>query len=175
MKYYSNHCWCSSSNWGGNFDCRYIIGIDRIKEGKTYYDTPEEDWTNLIDKIDGHLNVKEYQNLKNNSPDMDDESLKSMATRPTYRLNKEVLEWLTENVKDIAKGVYAGKGWCIGSDDYNANSSLKFSIFFRRRRDAMNFVKVWSSYKKPVTYFDYFKDIRKELNPKTNTLQVVED
>lgn len=174
MHYFKNHCWCSDSNWGGNYDCKYIVTIDRIPKGGSYYDTPESDWTNLVTsyKI---FDQKEYDSLKSYYKDKyDEEELLSRSHKKTTTLKKEVVEWLNSNVKDrIREDI--NKGWCIGSDKYNLNANISISIFFHRRRDALKFIKEWSEYKKPTTYFDYFKDIRKELNNETMKLEVVEE
>lgn len=44
MELFQNHCWCSDSNWGGIYDCRYILTIRRRPE--------EHDWTRLITETD---------------------------------------------------------------------------------------------------------------------------
>lgn len=172
MHYFTNHSWCSDSNWGGHYDCRYIITIDRIPKGKTYYDSPEKDWVNLVESR-MFFDKEEYDSLKSFYKDKYSESdLKRMSQKKTYTLKKEVREWLKSNIKD-RKGEEINKGWCIGSDRYNSDSGISIRVFFHRRVDALNFIKEWSEYKKPTTYFDYFKDIRKELKLETMKLEVV--
>jgi hypothetical protein len=151
-----NHCWCSDSNWGGCYDCRVIVTLHRVPEGKTYYDAPCPDW----------VLVEEHP-------------FKSKEDRfrfTTVRARADVLEWLNTNVKDrklikwqIQKGESA-KGWSVGTDEYNSATGISFSFFFEREHDGMNFIKHWSVYKKPTYYCQYFKDIRKELDFKTGKL-----
>ena len=150
-----NHCWCFDSNWGGNYDCRVIVSINRILEGKTYYDIPSEDWTNLLE-----------EHVFNPEPE------RMFGERIVPRLKPEIIQWLSKNVKDRKCAGYK-QGWCIGTDMYNSKDCLSFLIFFERQRDAMKFIRRWSSFKNPVHYLNYFKNIKKELNPLTNKLEVV--
>ena len=151
-----NHCFCSDSNWGGVYDCRVILSIDMVQKGKTYHDPHEPDWINLIDD------------------DIEFESKKPFRVGhyDTQRLKPEVIQWLTENIKDRDNKKHK-QGWAVGTDEYNSDSGVSFSIFFERQRDAMNFIKRWSSHKKPVHYLNYFKDIRRELDPTTGRLKRV--
>jgi hypothetical protein len=177
MHVYTNHCWCSDSNWGGSYDCRIILSIHRIGRGKGYYDTPEEDWTNLTEEFEGFDHL-EFEAFKKACPDTDVEQLRRMCVKPfARRLKPEVLQWLHDNVPDKKGHVDKEnpKGWCVGSEGYMARDSLKVSIFFYRRSDALNFIRTWSKYKKPVSYFNYFKDTRQELDLETNKLRYVEE
>ena len=96
--------------------------------------------------------------------------------RKTNRLKPEVLAWLQANVKDRPLAQWQRElgdqpqGWCIGTDKYNSRDSLNFSVFFERTGDAMKFIKRWSSHGKPVDYLNYFRDVRKKLNPTTGRL-----
>jgi hypothetical protein len=149
-----NHCWCSDSIWGGVFNCRVIVSIDRVPEGKTYYDVPEPDWTNLLTK---------------HSLDPDEAIL--FGHYDTYRLKPEVTRWLNENVKDRVEPCEGCiKSWAVGTDKYNSNSGVSFTLFFDRQPDAMKFIKHWSSHMNAVNYLNYFKDIRRKLNVKTGRL-----
>ena len=156
MSIFINHCWCSDSNWGGIYDCRVIVTIDRIAEGKTYYDPPTIDWTSLIEEIP--LEWKQFGDRHR-----------------TFRLKPEVLTWLNDNIKDRKKLGYRPnvKGWGVGTDVYNSNNPIGFAVFFERTSDAFKFVKQWSSLKKPVDYCNRFSDVRKKLNFKTMTLQKI--
>ena len=151
-----NHCWCRDSIWGGQYNCRVIVGIERIGKDKTYYDPPELDWVNLLDE-----HPFEYK----------DEV--GFTEHDTRRLKPEVQKWLEENIKN-KKGYSHEKSWAIGTDEYNSRSPLSFSLFFQSARDAMAFIKRWSSYKKPIDYLNYFQDIRRKLDLKTNRLRRVE-
>jgi len=66
-----NHCWCSDSIWGGKYNCRVIARLDQIPVNKSYYDTPSEDWTNLLvfDKTYLQLKPEVHQWLEQNIPD----------------------------------------------------------------------------------------------------------
>lgn len=86
-------------------------------------------------------------------------------------LKPEVFQWLVDNVKDNK----TLKGWCCGNKDYNSNCSNEgFSLFFYRRRDAQNFIRTWSIYKKPTETYNQNTYVRKVLNKETNTLKKVE-
>ena len=157
-----NHCWCSDSIWGGQYNCRVIVTIDMIPEGKSYHDDHEPDWLNLIED------------------DIEFDSKKPFRTGryETCRLKPEVMQWLNDNIKDVGPeesdyNKHSKKGWAVGSDEYNSNSGISFSLFFQRRNDAMKFIKHWSSHKNPVSYLNYFKDIRRELDPTTGKMKRV--
>ena len=142
MNYLRNHCWCSDSNWGGNYDCQIIVDLN------CYEEDYKEDWENLM------VSVETTKILTSSSfPD-----LEVPCTYPN--LKPEVLIWLDDNVEDFQNF----KGWCIGSKDYLMTSSSSYSVFFQRRKDAMKFIKTWSKWKKPLFYCQYFTDIRKELD-----------
>lgn len=142
-----NHCWCSDSNWGGMYDCRVIVSINMIAKGKSYYDPHEPDWLNLIEEDDNFISKDKAGFTKHG----------------TKRLKPEVIQWLKDNIKD--------KSWAVGTDNYNSQDGLSFPVFFQSSRDALKFIKRWSSYKNVVHYLNYFKDIRRQLNLKTGKLQ----
>jgi hypothetical protein len=144
MKVLVNHCWCSDSNWGGHYDCRVVVSLDRVPEGKTYYDPPDPDWVALLDDI----------------------TSKTTATDDILRLKPEVLQWLTDNIPDHN----GQKGWAIGTDKYNLATSITFRFFFQKPTDAKRFIARWSFRKKPLEYFNYFKDFRLTFNPKTGCM-----
>lgn len=156
-----NHCWCSKSNWNGlYYHCRVIVSIDMIAENKQYHDpdSREPDW-NLIEEVP-YNNGKEILFCKHS----------------TRRLKPEVMQWLQDNIKDrkltkseIEHGDVV-KGWAVGNDEYNSNDSISFSLFFQSSKDAMKFIKTWSTHKNVVNYLNYFKDIRRKLNFKTGRL-----
>ena len=134
MDYLRNHCWCSDSNWGGEYDCQVMVSLNNYRAGYT------EDWNNLMTE--------------------------KMCTEgvDTITLKQEVLDWLVSNIPDYKDD----KGWCVGSDEYTSNdTSVSYSVFFQRRRDAMKFIKTWSKWKKPINYCQYFTDVRKRLNLET--------
>jgi hypothetical protein len=96
-------------------------------------------------------------------------SIENRFSHSFKRLKPEVFDWLLNNVKDEKLGI---KGWCCGNDSYNAGYN-DFSLFFYRRKDARNFIKTWSIYKKPTETYNQNTYVNKVLNPKTNTLQIV--
>lgn len=143
MKHYTGFYFCLQSNWDG-----------------TVFDSPNlvsienksVDFDNLIDKISLFPDDK-YNFWK------------------TYRqLKPEVFDWLEENVKNQSKKL---KGWCCGNKEYNSHSSEGFSLFFYRRRDALNFIKTWSVHKKPTETYNQNTYVNKVLDEKTNTLKIV--
>lgn len=166
MHVHINHMFCTESIWGGMYTCSFMVSIEKYfprpepgPEGGIVLPPPHEDWKNLIDEV----KIRP----------------KALFDWPyIFKLKPEVFKWLEDNVKDIGGHVASyvkqnGKGFAIGSDAYNSKGQLDFSIFFYRRSDAMNFIKRWSVYKKPTTYFDYFKEVRRQYNFKTKTLQKV--
>lgn len=179
MHYHQNHMWCTRSNWDDkHFDTSYMICIDEYERRDAFpsYTIPDEDWINLIEFIPEVWIQEEYDrqieyfkkyNIEN--PDRprewDEMIAKGYATKLNVpKLKQEVIDWLNENVKDNPKPYdQCAKGWCMGNDDYRANDRSNLALFFHRRSEAMAFVKRWSVHKKPTTYLDYFKDIRKEL------------
>lgn len=182
MHLYMNHCWCSDSNWGGVYDCRHILTIQRIGRGKDH-DTPEEDWTNLTEEFE-FFDEKEYMRWKKNWDDgagkeskhkWSDEDIREFSTKTARRLKPEVIAWLNENVEDRDEKEGNPKGWCIGSDNYLALDTIKINLFFHRKSDALTFIREWSKYKKPVSFFNYFRDVRQELNFETNKIETVEE
>lgn len=83
------------------------------------------------------------------------------------KLKPEVFKWLEENVKNQNKL----KGWCCGNDEYNQGYG-DFSLFFYRRKDAINFIKTWSIYKKPTQTYNQNTYVHKILCLKTNKLKI---
>jgi len=152
-----NHCWCSDSNRVGCYDCRVIVTLKSIPDGKTYYDKKCPDWA-LI----------ETHPFKSSS--------KLSFRDETNRPRADVIAWLDANVKDRKLSKWqkenhsSPKGWAIGTDEYNATSTLDFHFFFEREKDGMTFIKRWSVYAKPTYYCQYFKDIRKKLNYQTGRM-----
>jgi len=154
MQVLINHCWCSDSNWGGQYNCRVIVSIKSRAEGKTYYDAPTDDWKNLIVKQDNRKSLYDGKALK-----------------------PEVVDWLTKNIKDIKlsqwmtkeKG-YHPQGWAIGTPDYNSRDGLDLCVFFQRQTDALRFIRHWSSIKKPEYFFNYFSGKRLKYDVATKKL-----
>lgn len=149
-----NHITCFKSHWDGKiFHCRHLVTINRVQAGMTYNDEHEPDWLNMIDKVPTERTLAQPGRAWN-----------------TYRLKPAVMAWLTANVPDVPPGDDETKGWCVGNDEYNENSGISFAVFFKRRKDAMAFIKHWSRHHNPVDYLNYFKDIRTKLNPVTGRM-----
>lgn len=151
MHYHQNHCWCSRSHWDGKvFDCTYMVTIDKfVRMYGEHGDCKEqEDFGNLLEKK-SHVT---------------DEGALGMYDMGVMTLKPEVEQWLIDNVEDNKSASHKGeKGWCMGDDEYRAHDMLSLTLFFYRRRDAMKFIKEWSSHRKPTTYLNYFKDDYREL------------
>jgi hypothetical protein len=155
------------------FDTKYLISIDQYERRAAFpsYEIIDDDWTNLIEFTNEYFDQKEYDETMARLAEMDkDHEFDEMYARgnatklnvPT--LKQEVIDWLNENVADDPNPIeQCAKGWCMGNISYRATDHCQLSLFFYRRSDAMAFVKRWSVHKKPTTYLDYFKDIRKEL------------
>lgn len=147
MNYFSNHCWCSDSNWGGTYDCRHIVTIEFLLKGGEYHrkETHNPEWYSLIN----HTQVLR-------------EDLRLVRHR---MLKPEVLEWLNTNVKDREDETHP-KGWCIGTQEYIDKDIMGFNIFFHRLTDARAFAKKWAKHGTFDSYFNYFREIRMEYCPK---------
>lgn len=158
-----------------------MVTVEHGSRFSKAFDRSKEDWENLtvehtaLDKEEYDRNVQISKKLGHDKNFTEEDYIK-WATRTYRKLKPEVLAWLEANVKD-RRDSEQPKGWCVGNDDYHMRCRYEDSIniFFERRSDALGFIKKFSVYKKPTTYFDYFKEIRKELNLETNTLQKVED
>lgn len=168
MNIYINHCVCSDSNWGGDYSCRVIVTIDQYETRADIYDQKSSlDWNTILEKHP-YL-VKQSEVVLNCYMD------------EVYRLKPEVIQWLKDNIKDRKlkkweiKSGDQPQAWAVGTDDYNFKSDIDFRIFFERVTDAMKFVKRWSKIKQPKQYFNYFKNIRRELDSKTNRLKTVDE
>ena len=143
MIHYTGFYFCTQSNW--NHDFFYARNLVAIEDNS-------EDFKILLDKLPLH-------------PEGEHESWKSY-----YQLKPEVLSWLEENVKDEDK---ITKGWCCGDKEYNSRLGEYFSLFFYRRKDALNFIKTWSVHKKPTETYNQNTYVRKVLDKETNTLKIV--
>ena len=140
MNYLKNHCWCSDSNWGGNYDCSIIVDL------LSYEENYKEDWNNLIIR-------KSFKGPSDLFPSIEIDKI-------YVELKPEILLWLESSILDFQ----GNKGWCVGSPQYNSTSTISYSVFFQRRRDALKFIKTWSKWKKPLSYTQSFTCIRKTLN-----------
>jgi len=157
-----NHCWCSDSNWGGQYNCRVIVSLKRFAELEDVYKRKQTpDWEKLVDEVP-YDNGKEIPFRKYS----------------TFRLKPEVIQWLKDNVKDrkllkwqIEDGGYPPQCWAVGSDEYNSTESIGFSIFFQNPTDARKFIKHWSIHKNPEDYLNYFHDRRWKLDPTTGKMK----
>ena len=140
----------------------------------------EEDWRNLLELKDV-WDQKKYEDAKKRYaevvtkkryPDMSKKEIEEQVEhhakfegtlRNTPHLKQEVIDWLNENVADNKQDKDQPQGWCMGTEFYRGRDQFGLTLWFYRRGDAMKFIKEWSSHTKPTTYFDYFKEIYKEL------------
>lgn len=160
MDYLQNHIWCAESNWqNAHYDCRHLVSLSSYKEGYV------EDWRNLVDE-----RSEEYSDDENSllframlSAGVHEDDARQRCRRYAPNLKPHVLQWLHDNVPN-RKGQSPEQGWAIGSAKYRGNDGGSLTIFFHRKRDAMNFIKTFSVYRKPVHYCQYFTDVRKQLN-----------
>jgi hypothetical protein len=162
---------CTDSNWGGDYWSRYMVSIDSFKK------VDQQDCANLLIEREGQDEERwaMYQQMAQEKNWTAEElaSRKEWCVKEFKTLKPEVIEWLNKNVADI-RGENP-KGWCVGSHAYQMRDGHSVNIWFARRKDAFNFIRTFSIYKKPTTYFDYFKEIRRELNLKKNILAVVDE
>jgi hypothetical protein len=178
MHFHINHMFCTDPS----YNSRYMVVIQqevyqKIGEVKTVL--IQKDWKNLVYEAK-FFDQRGYDIRKKLDEEkgkvFDEVNEKRWNMKFTFRLKRKALNWLKENVKDSPdKENGGGKGWWIASDAYNFRGYGDFNIWFYRRSDAMKFIKTFSIYKKPTTYFNYFDSIRKEYNFKTKTLQKVEE
>ena len=174
MHYSQNHIWCSDTQDNSTYNCRHSVTIESHLDVKDYQEKKDVDWTNCIIEKD-FFNEERYNNFieirKENGESINEESLKSISVDTTYQLKLELLKWLKENIKDRTKHDN-NNGWNIGSELYLSKNVSCVTIFFHRRRDALNFIKQFSVYKNPTFYLNYFKDIRKIINFNTLKLEM---
>jgi hypothetical protein len=149
MNHYSGWYYCDDCNWGGHYDAGNVVSI-----GKYADEYGSEDFDALVD-------ITQYV-----TPDW-------MLHKAHY-LKEHVIEWLGENVlpKINPTPDEICDGWGIGTKAYNERST-DISIWFYRRRDALKFMRELSVYKKATFYYNQNSYIKKKLNLKTNTLQIV--
>jgi hypothetical protein len=135
--------------------CRSIVSINRVPEGKTYYDPPCPDWGLIVEHR------------------IEDEALiKAWGRHESLNLRPDVTKWLYENIKDRS-GEEQHRGWCVGDEEYRSKDGISFSIFFHRPSDALRFVKHWSVYKNPLEHYNYFKSVLKKLDTKTGRMKTI--
>lgn len=172
MQYYSNHCRCSKSNWNNEgYNSRHVVTIEEYPEVLNLdfiNDEPCNDYKALVSNETVFLEdeyKKSLERLKKEPTKSEKVAIKMMFTKEVPYLNENVIKWLKENIKDTKSGK---KGWCIGNTAYRERDAINgVNIWFQRKNDAMTFIKEFSEYKKPLTYFDYFKDEIKYLNIET--------
>lgn len=173
MDFLHNAYWCSDSIWGGDYNCEYIVSIEKfVGEEDFQKDPPNIDFQNCIEET-SFFSEKKYQeqlnifskHLKENDK-LNDEKIeeisKEVSMIQTYRLKPDIVKWLEDNVTD-RKDPYCNKGWSVGTDKYNSINVTSFDIFFHRKADAMKFIKTFSLYKKPTMIFDSFNDKKEKM------------
>lgn len=187
MTYHSNHSWCSESIWGGEcFDGEVIVSIEKFisnvftRDNNLRIENVDFDRLTYKKKIlkEEDLNFRiEYMKKEaekkgkafNEEKIIEEESRWCM--RDVICLNQEVIDWLEDNIDDMiwAKDddcTADKKGWAIGTDQYNINDHSRTNIFFARQKDALKFIRHWSVFGDPVSYFDYFHDDSRDMDIK---------
>ncbi len=174
MTYHTNHCWCNTSCWNnetfyGEVMVYFGEKLDNDIINENNIDIEDLDFKNeeLIEIIEVFKKTKYdndillYKGDTGQVSDRDLEFLKRMNTQKTKKLTQKVLKWLNDNIKDTIDGE---KGWCIPNDESLSNYGHNIEIWFKRQIDALKFIKIFSIYKEPTFYFDYFNSIRKDIN-----------
>ena len=169
------------SNWDGDsYSSSYNITITRDDfENRRYSvqrnpESGSEDWNNLIDVKTIRITAEYDRALKffseDSRIDRGEQEIHRIAEATALKevpcLKPEVIDWLEAFIPDAPNPGYNNctKAWCMGNDEYRSGGRFgEFSLWFYRKRDAMEFVKFWSVHKKCTTYFDYFNETRKEL------------
>jgi hypothetical protein len=133
--------------------------------------TISPDWLAVIDEVT-FLSQTEYNRNaevfrlmaeRGSAVDVTEEQLQSMSLRSAPEPRAEVLAWLEANVANV-KDADQPQGWCMGNRDYRYGGAVgELTFWFRRRRDAMAFIRRWSEHGKPTSYLNYFKDDYREL------------
>jgi len=189
MTYHTNHCWCNKCNHNDehfNGEVMVYFGEDlstnfidehfdhknpipdpdfkRLTEKKPFFDEENFQMRMKYFKEKGEFLTKEEE-------DKEREKEKKFMMSETVTLKQEVIDWLEENIEDNKDTtektpINERKAWCIGNDEYNSRQSYNITVFFARQKDALNFIKKWSIYKKPTFYFDYFHDDHREMDIK---------
>lgn len=202
MTYFTNHCWCSESNWNGeNFFGEVHVVINKYIDTDSISQFDDEiedpDYINLTTAVnvfnkeiyDMKLEFKKERAANRNEP-FDEaaffEEQKEVCVKEIRCLTPEVIAWLNENVKDqpiykkedddeVSRSPLADtKGWAIGNDAYNARQAFgEVSIFFARQVDALKFIRKFSVFKMPTFYFDYFLDKARIEMPVKDIFEII--
>ena len=173
MDYYQNWTWCRESNWDGKtFDSRHSVSFGKYV--KYEIDDICPDWEAvttskmIISPKELEQNHKMNARWKKEKGEFlwkDQESLEEASKRTVPVLRDYVIDWLHANVRHSsdAKMRHQPQGWAFGSEEYRLTDSIRFTIWFLRRRDALNFIKRWSIHKKPTSYYNSFTGDNREL------------
>tara|TARA_B100000700_G_scaffold71271_1_gene79273 strand:- start:40965 stop:41429 length:465 start_codon:yes stop_codon:yes gene_type:complete len=154
MNYQQNHCFCLDSIWDGKtYNCRHIVFFNSYEEGN------KEDWNNCIDPEADSMIEKGFGRERKIN---------------VINLKEDIINWLKLNVADRKVDGAIEKGWSIPSIESRARDQNTLNIFFHRKKDAMAFIREWSKWKKPIIYYHYFDNIRKELNLTTGKYENME-
>ena len=157
------------------FDATYMVSVEKWPD----YDvtvphnkqTISSDWLAVIAEVE-YMSQVEYDRYveifssmakKDPAVNFTEDQIRSMSMRSTPEPRPEVMAWLHENVADV-RDADQPQGWCIGNHAYRSRGGAgELTFWFRRRRDAMAFIRRWSVHGKPTTYLNYFKDDYREL------------
>lgn len=187
MEYFTNHIFCTNSCWNDEtFFGGVIVTINQkldtysIDKYKNKISNP--DWDNLI-VYESLFNEEHYKttlemlermlekiNKDKKMSEEEKEEIKLKCYTKIPMIKQEIIDWLNVNIQD-KKNIKENtplsekKSWSIYSKEALIDESKnKFQIFFSRQIDALRFIKEFSIFEKPTTYFDYFSDIHSEMN-----------
>lgn len=174
MDILKNWCWCSESNWDlQQFNCQIILTIKKHNDNSINWREPADnsDWerTTIEKKVFDKDTYEVFQDLYEENPN------KRLPMKKIYTLKPEVIDWLNENIEDVEeKGETLNKGWAIFDETATPAFKKDVQVFFRKKSDALKFIRRWSEYKKPTFDWDYFKDTRKKLDFNAKKLVLVD-
>lgn len=123
---------------------------------RSHWDGQNYDCNNLVEISNDEYGTTDFDNLV-------------VVKNSVMYLVPKVLIWLNQNVKKTHRNEH---GWCIGDENYRKHefSESGFSLFFYRRKDALNFIKTFSLYKKPTQTYSQRTYILKKLDSKSKKL-----
>lgn len=188
MDYFTNHSFCTNSCWNDEtFYGGVIVDINQklhtysIDKYKNKISNPEWDdliiYETLFSEKSYNESLEMLERMSENygltlTPEKKEE-IRLNSFKKIPMIKPEIIEWLNLNIKDVKNInkktlLSEKKSWAIYSKEILLEEPKhKFSIFFSRQIDALRFIKEFSIFEKPTTYFDYFSDIHTEINTET--------
>jgi len=179
MRYYTNNCSIEESIYDNkHFDGKVIVTIFKeLESPKALHRFTKNksnlDWNNSVIEFEffNKRELKEFtEKDKEKAKEFTTSELNgSMFKRISFTLKQEIIDWLNDNIEDVKNSdentpIEKRKGWAIGNKYYNFKQGYQIDIIFTRQLDAIEFIKKWSIYKKPISYIDSFNEDRREIN-----------